>query len=65
MRISKKTKMIEILRNNPKAAEILINEGLGCVFCPLAQQETLEQGCLAHRVNKKQIEKIIKKLNEK
>jgi len=42
---------------------VLIREGLFCVYCPLASQETLEQGLKAHGKNEKEIEKIIKKLN--
>ncbi|RLE46072.1 disulfide oxidoreductase [Candidatus Woesearchaeota archaeon] len=61
--ITKKTKIFEAIKKNPKNAEVLIREGLFCVYCPLASQETLEQGLKAHGKNEKEIEKIIKKLN--
>ncbi|MDO8622934.1 MAG: DUF1858 domain-containing protein [archaeon] len=63
-KITKNMSMHEILNSNPDAAEILFKSGMGCVGCPAAQMETLEQGCLAHGMSKKQIDEIIKKLNK-
>lgn len=64
-KITGKTKFVEILRNNEKAAQILFESGLYCVGCPAAAYETLEQGCKAHGMTKAQINKIITKLNQK
>lgn len=47
-----------------KVAEILISSGMGCVGCPMAQMETLEQGCLAHGLTEEEINEILKKINE-
>ncbi len=63
-RITKETKMNELLQGNPESAEILFDTGLSCVGCPMAMQETLEQGCLAHGIGKKEIDELVKKLNE-
>jgi hybrid cluster-associated redox disulfide protein len=63
--ISKKTKLSEIMSINNKAAEILFDEGMICMGCPMAMQETLEQGCLAHGMTKKEIDKLIVRLNVK
>jgi len=62
--ITKKTKLSEILSVNPRAAEMLFNSGLGCIGCPMAMEETIEQGCLAHGMNAKEINDLINKLNE-
>lgn len=64
MKITKKTKMSKILEENPKAAGILFKSGMGCVGCPMAMQETLEQGCKAHGMSDKEINKILEKLNK-
>lgn len=64
MKITKKTKFAELLRNNPKSAEVLFESGLYCVGCPAAAHETLAQGCEAHGLTKKQTEELIKKLNK-
>jgi len=65
MKITKKTNIIEALEINPEAADILFEIGMGCIGCSAAQFETLEQGCIAHGMNKKQIDELIKKLNKK
>ena len=65
MKITKKTKLSEILEKNPDAAEILFESGMMCVGCPMAMQETLEQGCIAHEFDNKKIDELIKKLNKK
>jgi len=64
-KITKKTKLSELLGKNPEAAEILFEAGMHCVGCPMAMNETLEQGCLAHGMTKKQIDELIKRLNGK
>jgi len=63
-KITPKTKLNEILNKNPKAAEILFEAGMSCIGCPMAMQETLEQGCLAHGMDKKDIDKLIGRLNK-
>lgn len=62
-KITEKTKLSEVVQRDNKAAEILLNEGLSCFGCPMAMEETLGDGCLAHGMSKKQIEGLIKKLN--
>lgn len=64
-RISRKTKLNELLSTNPEAASILFESGMGCVECPMMMQETIEEGCLAHGMSKKDIDELIKRLNEK
>ncbi len=64
-KITPKTKISEALEMKGDAgAEILMNSGMGCVFCPMAQQESLEGGCLAHGMSKKDVEKIVEGLNK-
>lgn len=65
MKITKKTKLSEILAKNEKAAETLFEAGLSCIGCPMAMQETIEEGCLAHGMNQKEIDELIERLNEK
>ncbi len=65
MKITNKTKLNSLLSANPESAEILFKAGMGCECCPMAQQESLEDGCKAHGMNKKQIDELIKKLKIK
>jgi len=64
MKITKNTPLSELLSENEKAAEILFEAGMGCIGCPMAMQETLEQGCLAHGLDEKKINEILGKLNK-
>ena len=64
-KITRKTKLAEIMRINPDAAEMLLGLGMSCIGCPMAMQETLEEGCLAHGMINKDIDKLIKELNRK
>ena len=68
MKITSKQTIGEILEQAgdkvEKVAEILMDAGMGCVGCPMAQMETLEQGAIAHGLEEKQIEEMVKKVNE-
>ncbi len=65
MKITKNTKIGKILEEKgEKGIEVLMEVGMGCVYCPMAQEETLEQGCLGHGLSKKEVEKIVKELNK-
>ena len=62
--ITSNTKFSEILKQDNKAAEILMSEGMSCLGCPMAMEETIGEGCMAHGFSKEQTEKLIKKLNK-
>lgn len=64
MKITKDTKMSELLEKKPEAGEILFDAGMMCVGCGMAMMESLEDGCKAHGMSKKEIDKLIEKLNE-
>ena len=46
--INKDNTIGEILEMHPKAADILTEFGMGCLGCPSATMETLEQACYVH-----------------
>jgi len=60
--ISKKMSFAEILEKNPEAAGILMEKGMHCCGCPMAMQETLEQGACAHGLD---ADEIVGELNKK
>lgn len=62
--ITSKMTFSEIFEKCPDAIGVLFESGLHCVGCGMAQSETLEQGCQAHGMNKKQIDFLIKKMND-
>jgi len=65
MKINNNTKISDLIESNPDAIKILFEEGLGCIGCSMAMHETIEQGCLAHGMEKEDIKNLIKRLNKK
>lgn len=61
MKITKDTLIVEVLRINPNAAPILMGYGMGCLGCPSAQMESLEQAAEVHGIN---VNELLTKLNE-
>ena len=48
MKITKDMTIGELIRLNPKAVPVLMSFGMGCVGCPSAQMETLEEAAQVH-----------------
>jgi hybrid cluster-associated redox disulfide protein len=64
-KISKKMNFSDILEKNPELAEELMDKGMHCFGCPMAMQETLEEGALAHGLDPDEVEdELNKKLNK-
>ena len=61
MKILKEMTIGEVVRNYPMSIEILISFGMGCVGCPSAQAETIEEACKVHGID---VEQLIKALNQ-
>jgi hydroxylamine reductase len=60
--ITKDTIIADIIKMRPDAAQILMSFGMGCIGCPSAQMEKLEQACEIHGLD---LEEVLAKLNEK
>lgn len=58
--ITKEMTIGEIIRIKEDAAEILMSFGMGCIGCPSAQSESLEDAAGVHGLN---VEELIKDLN--
>jgi len=51
MGITKDMTIGEVVRSKPESAQILMGFGMGCVGCPSAQAETLEEAAMVHGLN--------------
>ena len=51
----------DVLKKNKNAEEILRSFGMGCLGCPSATMESLEDGCEIYGID---IDEVVKKLNE-
>lgn len=60
MEIKKDMTIGAILRMKPEAAGILMTSGMGCIGCPSAQAETIEEAAMVHGIN---ADELIKALN--
>lgn len=61
MEINKNIKIGELLEKYPEKAEILMRAGMGCLGCPAAQLETLEEACEVHGID---VEELLADLNK-
>ena len=60
MEITKDMTIGEVVRQKPESVEVLMNFGMGCVGCPSAQAETLEEAAMVHGLN---LEELMTALN--
>ncbi|SHI10600.1 hybrid cluster protein-associated redox disulfide domain-containing protein [Clostridium collagenovorans DSM 3089] len=60
MKITKDMTIGEIIKQYPSSIEVLMNCGMGCVGCPSAQMETLEEAVAVHGID---LEKLLLELN--
>lgn len=51
MNMTKEMTIGQVLRANPAAAKILMGFGMGCMGCPSAQAESLEDAAMVHGIN--------------
>lgn len=61
MKIEKTMTIGEVVRNYPEAVQTLMSFGMGCIGCPSAQAETLEEAAMVHGIS---VDALMKALNE-
>ena len=64
-KITKNMTFQDVMDKYPNAIDVVMNYGLHCIGCHVSAFETIEQGAKAHGLTKKDIEKMIKEMNEK
>lgn len=62
--VKREDKIIEIINKKPDAHILMVEAGLHCIGCGGAAFESLEQGALAHGMDDKEIDLLIKKINQ-
>ncbi|GAA0709394.1 DUF1858 domain-containing protein [Paraclostridium ghonii] len=61
MKIDKDTLIGELISKKPEAVNVLMKYEMGCLGCPSAQMETLEQAAYIHGID---LEELLQSLNE-
>ena len=51
----------KLLEENPDKADILLEAGMHCLGCLVAQDETIEQACEVHGID---VDELVKELNK-
>lgn len=59
--ITKDTRIGDLLREYPRAAEVFARHGLGCIVCLGASMETVEEGAMMHGLD---TDEIVVELNK-
>jgi hybrid cluster-associated redox disulfide protein len=60
MKITKDMTIGEVVRQFPESVQVLMSFGMGCVGCPSAQAETIEEAAQVHGLN---LDELMAKLN--
>ena len=63
-KITKTMTIGEVVHQYPSVAEILMAEGVHCVGCGAAYDETIEQGLSAHGKTEEEIDNVVEQLNK-
>lgn len=58
--ITKDMEIGRVIREHPETIPVFLESGLRCIACPLASQETIEQGAGAHGIP---IKELLSRLN--
>ena len=61
--IKKDMTFAKIMEEKPDSAAIFFKYGMHCMGCHMSGSETLEQGCRAHGMDDKQIDKLVEEIN--
>jgi hybrid cluster-associated redox disulfide protein len=59
--ITKDMTIGEVIKVDPNKAEVLMSFGMGCVGCPSAQAETIEEAAMVHGLNLDQLMEALNK----
>lgn len=59
--ITKDMTIGEVIKINESNAEVLMSFGMGCVGCPSAQAETIEEAAYVHGIK---LEELLEALNK-
>ena len=59
--ITKDMTIGEVIEADARKAEVLMSFGMGCVGCPSAQAETIEEAAMVHGINLNELMEALNK----
>lgn len=63
-KITKDMTLGELVRKYPEAAEVMLKHGMHCIGCHMATMETIGEGAAGHGITGKDLDQLIKEMNE-
>jgi hybrid cluster-associated redox disulfide protein len=63
-KITRETKISELVLEYPSSAGVLLNHGFHCIGCGLSAYESVEEGARVHGYDDAEIDLIVKELND-
>ena len=63
-KVTRESNMADVLFRHPEATEILLDYGLHCVGCAFSAADTVEEGAKIHKLEDKDIDEMIDRINE-
>lgn len=63
-KIRKDMTISDVIEKYPETIPVLLENGIHCIGCQVAAWETLEQGLKGHGMDDKEMENVIRKMNE-
>ena len=54
----------DIIALDPNLAGILMGHGMHCIFCGVAENETLEEACMVHGIPEDGVDLLVDQLND-
>ncbi|MEK6822605.1 MAG: DUF1858 domain-containing protein, partial [Nanoarchaeota archaeon] len=62
--VRKDMPIAEVVEKYPMAVPVILSYGLHCVGCHVSPYETVEQGALGHGMTEKDVESMVKDIND-
>jgi len=63
-KITKDMQLGELVSKYPEAAQVMLKHGMHCIGCQMSAWETIEQGAKGHGMNDKQLDEMVKEMND-
>lgn len=64
MEFTKDMTIAQVIKANPKTAQVLMGYGMHCLSCPGATMETIEQAAIIHGFDAKKLLEDLNKVKE-
>jgi hybrid cluster-associated redox disulfide protein len=61
--VNKEMLIGEAVNKYPEIVEIMFKHGMHCIGCGMTAYESIEQGCMGHGLDEKDVDEMVKEMN--